>query len=151
MPEPESPPARHRETKKALRAGISSGIATAADGLAYQALLILSGGQYGVAAFVGALFGAWCNFYLNRRWVFDAASVPIQTQLVRYAVMSALTFAGLRSLLWLWVEVLSVNASIAWLPAKALAFVAISYPLQRLWVFDPAATARQRSKRATGI
>jgi putative flippase GtrA len=124
-----------REGTLVLRATISSGAATLADGILYEALLFVSLGHYGVAAFFGAIAGAFTNFFLNRHWTFIATDSTLGRQIVRYAVVSGLTFVGLRGLLWFFIEALAQSARLAWLPAKVLAFVAISYPLQRLWVF----------------
>lgn len=124
-----------REAKMAVRGTISSGAATLVDGLLYEALLFISLGHYGLAAFAGALLGAVTNFSLNRHWTFVANQGALARQVIRYAVVSGLTFFGLRALLWLLIEVLGTSARLAWLPAKVVAFLAISYPLQRLWVF----------------
>jgi putative flippase GtrA len=119
----------------AFRAVLSSIAATVVDGVAYEALLFISVGRYGVAAFVGAVFGAVTNFTLNRQWAFVATEGSVFGQALRYALVSGLTFLGLRASLWVLIELLSIDARLAWLPAKILAFLLVSYPLQRLWVF----------------
>jgi putative flippase GtrA len=118
-----------------LRAAISSGAATLADGLLYETVLFVSLKYYGMAALLGATAGAVTNFLLNRHWTFTATETRILRQIARYTAVSGLTFLGLRALLWLFIEVLAQSARLAWLPAKVLAFFAISYPLQRIWVF----------------
>ena len=62
------------------RAALSSGAATAIDGAVYQVALVVcaelavaSRPAYMVAATVGAVFGAVCNFSLNRWWVFRSS------------------------------------------------------------------------------
>lgn len=117
------------------RAVAASGAASLLDGLLYQSLLFLGLGTYGVAALCGAIAGAFLNFSMNRHWTFAATDGALVGQGFRYAAVSSLNFLGLRTLLWLLVEVLCIGAPIAWFPAKVWVFVAISYPMQRLWVF----------------
>lgn len=114
---------------------MSSLAATAADAVAYQGFLFVWIGHYGIAAALGAVAGAVTNFVINRQWTFSATEQNPLVQAFRYAIVSLLTFLCLRSLLWLLIEVLGMGMRIAWLPAKLLAFVMISYPLQRSWVF----------------
>ncbi|MGC4067106.1 MAG: GtrA family protein [Polyangiaceae bacterium] len=133
--DPPHPRLSRSESALVLRAAISSGAATLADGLLYESVLFVSLKYYGMAALLGALAGAVTNFILNRHWTFTATETRILRQIARYTAVSGLTFLGLRGLLWLFIEVLAQSARLAWLPAKILAFFAISYPLQRLWVF----------------
>jgi putative flippase GtrA len=128
-------PRRPREGEMAFRATLSSVAATIVDGLSYETWLAASLGHYGVAALFGALFGAVTNFSLNRHWAFVATEGRLSAQVVRYAVVSGLTFLGLRTALWLLIDVMVIDARLAWLPAKVAAFLAVSYPLQRWWVF----------------
>ena len=118
-----------------FRASISSLVATAVDAVAYQALLFVWLGHYGFAAAAAAVAGAVTNFLLNRQWAFLATAQSALVQAARYVVVSALTFVCLRFLLWLFIEVMGQGARIAWLPAKILAFLVVSYPLQHFWVF----------------
>lgn len=118
-----------------IKASISSLAATVADGVVYQALLFVWLGRYGVAAAVGAVAGAITNFVINRQWTFAATGQNALLQAFRYANVSLLTFFCLRGLLWLLIEVLGVDMRIAWLPAKLLAFLMVSFPLQKWWVF----------------
>ncbi len=118
-----------------FRATVSSLLATAVDALAYQLVLYLLVGRYGVAAALAAIAGAVSNFFVNRHWTFVATEGRMIWQVLRYIVVSLLTFVCLRTLLWLLIEYGSVGMRIAWLPAKILAFVAVSFPMQKLWVF----------------
>ncbi len=122
-------------TQSMLRASISSLVATAVDAIAYQTLLFLWFGRYGLAAAAAAVGGAIANFLLNRQWTFSATEQNALGQAARYAVVSTLTFAVLRFMLWLLIEILGTGMRIAWLPAKVLAFLLVSYPMQRWWVF----------------
>lgn len=120
-----------------VRAGVSSIVATIVDGLVYQGLLFLWAGRYGAAAAAGAVAGAITNFVLNRRWTFRDTEGSAWGQATRYVVVSLSTFLCLRCLLWLLIEPLRVDMRMAWLPAKIVAFLLVSYPLQRWWVFKP--------------
>lgn len=131
-------PRRHRarEVGTFVRASVSSGIATAADGVAYQAILLFGTGSYGVAAFAGALLGGVTNFGLNRRWVFAATTKGLRLQAFEYALTCLATYAALQTCLLLLVEGLAVSAHLAWVPAKVIAWLAVSYPVQRFLVFS---------------
>jgi putative flippase GtrA len=109
--------------------------ATLHDGIAYQATLIMAARSYGVAALTGALVGGVTNFLLNRYWTFRATGRPFFSQSVLYVVGSVLTFAVLRTTLWVLVEKAGVRERMAWFPAKAVAWAGMSYPFQRFVVF----------------
>ena len=126
---------RERSEHTLARAMASSLLATAVDALAYQLILYVLIGRYGVAAAVAAVAGAVTNFLVNRHWTFVATQQKMAGQALRYAIVSLLTFACLRSLLWLLIEYGSVGMRIAWLPAKIVAFVMVSFPMQKIWVF----------------
>ncbi len=117
------------------KATVSSLLATAVDAIAYQTVLFVAVGHYGVAAALAAVAGALTNFFVNRYWTFNASAEKLHWQGLRYAVVSLLTFGCLRSLLWLLIEVAGMGMRLAWLPAKILAFIIVSYPLQQVWVF----------------
>jgi len=120
-----------------VRASVSSIVATIVDGVVYQGLLFAWPGRYGVAAGAAAVAGALTNFLLNRSWTFAGTEGNVVGQALRYVVVSGLTFLCLRGLLWLLIERLHVDMRVAWMPAKVLAFVLVSYPMQRFWVFRP--------------
>lgn len=124
---------RHERTL--TRATISSLLATAVDAVTYQLVLFVLVGRYEIAAAFAAVTGAVTNFLVNRHWAFAAADQRVIPQAFRYAIVSLLTFACLSLLLWSLIDAGSVNERIAWLPAKIIAFVLVSFPLQRLWVF----------------
>lgn len=109
--------------------------ATIVDGLVYQGLLFAWPGRYGVAAAAAAIAGALTNFSLNRSWTFAGIQGNVVGQAVRYVLVSLLTFLCLRGVLWLLIERLHVDMRLAWLPGKLLAFLLVSYPMQRWWVF----------------
>ncbi|HEX2658207.1 MAG TPA: GtrA family protein [Polyangia bacterium] len=120
-----------------VRASVSSIAATIVDGVVYQGWLFAWPGRYGVAAAAAAVAGAVTNFILNRSWAFADTDGNVLGQALRYVLVSGLTFLCLRGLLWLLIERMHVDARVAWLPAKVLAFLLVSYPMQRWWVFKP--------------
>ena len=128
-------PARSNELLVVLKATLSSGAATIADGFVYQLLLFVVPAHYGFVAAAGAVAGAVVNFMINRHFTFAKSAERAWPQALRYAVVSLCTFLALRLLLAVTVEGLGWSPRIAWLPAKFLAFVLVSYPAQRLWVF----------------
>ena len=129
-------PARPSELFVVLKATLSSGAATLADGVAYQLLLFVLPAHYGLVAAVGALAGAVVNFTINRHYTFAKSAERALPQAARYAAVSLATFFALRLLLAGTIEGLGWSPRIAWLPAKLLAFALVSYPAQRLWVFS---------------
>lgn len=118
-----------------VRASVSSIIATIVDGAVYQGLLFAWAGRYGTAAAVAAVAGGITNFLLNRRWTFADSEGNALGQAARYIVVSLTTLLCLRGALWVLIEALHVDMRVAWLPGKVAAFVLVSYPLQRWWVF----------------
>lgn len=125
-----------REMGTLFRASLSSGVATAMDGIAYQMLLLFFTGSYGVAAFVGALLGGVTNFGINRRWVFETTSKRLRSQAFEYALTCLVTYAALQTFLFIFVEVFQTGVHAAWVPAKILAWLLVSYPVQRFLVFS---------------
>ena len=125
-----------KEMGTLLRASVSSVVATLADGLAYQLLLLALTGSYGFAAFGGAVLGGVTNFTINRRWAFAATRKRLRNQATEYALASLLTYGALQSCLFIFVEVLQMDEHIAWLPAKAISWLLVSYPVQRFLVFS---------------
>jgi len=117
------------------RAAASSLLATLVDALVYQIVLFVAVGRYGVSAALAAVAGALTNFLVNRQWAFRAREESWFWQGLRYAAVSLLTFVCLRIMLWLLIEEAGTGMRIAWLPAKLIAFVLVSFPLQKVWVF----------------
>jgi putative flippase GtrA len=123
------------------RAALASLAATLVDGGTYQLCVAASRathGHYAYAAALGAALGAVTNFSISRWWAFHAEAEPLVAQALRYAVGSVLTLLVLQGVLWVLIERLSLSAYLAWLPAKAIAWLAFSYPFQRLIVFNGA-------------
>lgn len=125
-----------KEMSTLLKASVSSAVATLADGVAYQLLLLALAGSYGFAAFAGALLGGVTNFTINRRWVFASTHKPLRNQATEYAFACLLTYGALQSCLFVFVEVLEMDEHLAWLPAKGIAWLLVSYPVHRFLVFS---------------
>ena len=123
------------------KAALSSGAATLADGIVYQSILFALPQHYGFVAAAGAVAGALVNFLINRHYTFSLAAERAWPQALRYAVVSLATFVALRLFLAGTVEGLGMSARVAWLPAKLAAFLLVSYPAQKLWVFSNKAAA----------
>jgi putative flippase GtrA len=118
------------------KAALSSGAATLADGLVYQLILFALPQHYGIVAAAGAVAGAIVNFLINRHYTFALGAERAWPQALRYAVVSLTTFLALRLFLSGTIEGLGMSPRVAWLPAKLAAFLLVSYPAQRLWVFS---------------
>jgi len=128
-----------REVLSALRAAISSFVATLTDGAFYQMVLLATmradRRSYAVAAVMGAVAGGITNFTINRRWAFRANGHPLWSQGARYAAGSFMTLLVLEATLWVIVDKLGFDARAAWFPAKFITWMVFSYPFQRLVVF----------------
>jgi putative flippase GtrA len=133
QPSGEAP--RPGEATTLAKASVSSLAATVVDGIVYQAVLFGLPGRYGIAAFGGALLGAVTNFTLNRVWAFPPTAKSLRMQAAQYAVASGATYLGLQLCLMLLIEVMHINERVAWLPAKVVAWLLVSYPMHRFVVF----------------
>jgi len=133
--------ARTSELFVVLKAALSSGAATFADGVVFQFVLFALPAHYGFVAGLGAIAGAAVNFMINRHYTFAGGAEGAVPQAVRYAAVSLATFLALRLMLAGLVEGLGWSSRVAWLPAKLAAFALVSYPAQRLWVFARRAPA----------
>jgi putative flippase GtrA len=117
------------------RASAASVAATVLDGVVYQAVLLALRGRWGVAAFAGALVGAVASFSLSRWWAFPTSGRRLGEQALTYAGASFATWLALQLGLLLLIEGLGVHERVAWVPAKVVAWAAVSYPLHRFVVF----------------
>ncbi|MCL2822730.1 MAG: GtrA family protein [Polyangiaceae bacterium] len=127
-----------QEATTLAKASVSSVIATIVDGIVYQAILAVAL-PYGMAAFVGAALGGVTNFTINRWWAFANTNTGPQKSLglqaFEYALTCLATYAALQICLLVLIEAFDVRAQLAWIPAKAVAWLAVSYPVQRFVVF----------------
>jgi len=127
------------EIRLFARASFSSAAATATDaGLYYLILILGSFGPrlYGPASALGAVGGAITNFLIGRYWAFRATDKPLVYQALQYALASLLTYLAVLGGLALQVEVLHIPEGLAYPPAKAVAWLAVSYPMARFFVFS---------------
>jgi putative flippase GtrA len=124
-----------REAKIVARASVSSVVATALDGLAYQGVLFAVA-SYTLAGLAGAALGAVTNFLLNRYWAFPRTTRSIWIEAAKYVLASAMTYIALQTSLFVLIDILDVHERVAWVPAKVLSWALVSYPLQRCFVFS---------------
>lgn len=123
------------EAKVVARVLTASTVGTFLDGLTYQLIVLGAAGRYALAALVGAAVGALTNFYLGRTWAFREQSRRIVPQLGLYVVGSVLTYLALHASLRVLIEAIGIDPRFAWPPGKAVAFLVVGYPFQRLIVF----------------
>jgi len=94
-----------------------------------------TGRLYVLAAITGAVVGAVTNFLLCRYWAFQRTERHIAAQATLYALASFLTYLALQASLSLLIEVVRIDQRAAWFPAKAIAWLGVSYPMSRFVVF----------------
>ena len=133
-----------------LCASVSSAIATVVDFVVYLAFLsYVDSTAYSVAVFAAAIAGGITNFAINRWWVFAKNRVGVENSLgiqaLSYGVACLATYLSMWLCLLFLIEFLGVGVSTAWVPAKVVSWLAVSYPLQRFFVFGKSlATIGQR-------
>lgn len=115
------------------RAALSSLLATACD---YGMFSILVGLHVhaGIATFVGCVVGGLLNFSINRCWAFGATG-GLAVALLRYAAVSGSSGASNSLLVAALTSLVGLSATAAWLLARSLVFLSLTYPLFRTWVF----------------
>jgi putative flippase GtrA len=114
-------------------------------------LFLALGGAYGTAAFVGSMLGGVTNFTINRHWAFGATRKRLGPQAIEYALASLATYAALQTCLFVLVEWVHVGGHVAWVPAKIVSWLFVSYPVQRFLVFaDRRAAVLMDASGATG-
>lgn len=123
------------ETKVVARVLTASTVGTLFDGMAYQLIVSSIAGRYAAAALAGAGIGALVNFYLGRTWAFRTRGRRFVPQLGLYVLGSVLTYLALHASLRVLVETAGIDPRFAWPPGKAIAFLFVGYPFQRLVVF----------------
>ncbi len=128
------------EAKVVARVLTASTIGTLLDGLAYQLIVLSAAGRYALAALVGAGIGALTHFYLGRTWAFRNQKRRFVPQLGLYVLGSLFTYFALHASLRILVEASGIDPRFAWPPAKAIAFLVVGYPFQRLVVFRGSST-----------
>ena len=139
MPLPEAPaPDARREELTRLVKFICVGCGGTAFALALFALFHEVGGlDYRVSAALGVGLSFAANFFVNRRWTFEAHGAQMGPQAIRFAMVS--TAATVVNVIL--VHVLHESAGIAEFPAEAIAVISatpVSYLGNRWWTFRPA-------------
>lgn len=123
------------EAKVAARALLASAVATLVDGAVYNGLLWVQRGRYMGPAVAGAAFGAATNFLICRYWVYPPTNKRIDRQALQYLIGSALTYLALQAVLMACIEGAHMDPHLAWIPAKVVAWGAVSYPFSRFVAF----------------
>lgn len=121
-----------------VRSSISSAVATGADFLLVLAVVSAFAAPPWAATALGCLLGGIVNLSINRLWAFRGDG-PLAPQTFRYAVVSIssalLNSGGVAILLML----PGLDYRLAWLIARGVVYLWWNYPLQRDYVFAPAA------------
>ena len=118
-----------------LRASASSVAASVLDLIAYQLILFAILDNYTIAAIVGAVVGGVTNFSINRFWAFPRTSRSLRLQGLMYVLASGAVYVGFQACLMFLIEILHMDEHWAWFPAQFVAWVGVSYPLFRFFVF----------------
>lgn len=115
------------------RAALSSLVATLCD---YGVFLLLVGlsVQAGVSTFAGCVVGGIVNFTVNRYWAFGAGG-KLGRAVIRYAAVSGSSAVSNAVIVAIATALLGLSATPAWVVARALVFLSLTYPLFRTWVF----------------
>jgi putative flippase GtrA len=117
------------------RSQIASLTATLIDFGTMVFLTEVAGLWYVAATATGAFVGAVVNFFLGRHWSFTADHQPIHGQVLRYAIVSAMSLALNTVGVYLLTEYLSLHYTLS----RALIAVAVAllfnFPLHRRFVF----------------
>jgi putative flippase GtrA len=128
------------------RATLSSAVATACDYFAFS-VLVNMGTAAAIATLLGCMVGAVVNFTVNRYWAFDSRG-PWLRSVVRYATVSGTSALGNALLVAIVTSGLGWSARPAWVVARCLVFLGLTYPLFRGWVFGSKSTAADASPTA---
>lgn len=140
-------PRRRARTKtgRLVRTGVSGLAATAIDVMALVAFVELADAPVALAAFLGAVMGAGCNFTLSKFWAFRCPEPIDPKQVFTYAMVSFVTACVMAGS----VHFLAVNIGMPYLLAKGIAaavvFLVWSYPAQAKLVFPSAPVLARQS------
>lgn len=115
------------------RALLSSFLATLSDYLFFLTLVGL-GTAPGLATLIGCALGAIINFSINRWWAFGSSD-PLIPAIFRYLAVSGSSAVANAVLVSLATAAAHLSAASAWVFARALVFMSLTYPLFRNWVF----------------
>lgn len=110
-------------------------IATAVDFAVFFCLVNGAGMQPVPATAVGAGCGALINFWLSRRFIFDARQAGIGGQSLRYLVVSGASLGWNTGGEWLFAVAIGLHYMVARVIVSVLVSVAWNYPMHRFYVF----------------
>lgn len=119
-----------------LRSLATSLLTTVVDfGLFALCTLSMAGMALLYARWICGAVGAVCNFLLNRGWAFRGARDRVWSQLWRYSA-TALISVSLATALWWGLRLgTGLDARLLHLISMAIVWLAVSFPLLRVWVF----------------
>ncbi|MGE5788052.1 MAG: GtrA family protein [Myxococcales bacterium] len=115
------------------RALLSSFVATLSDYLFFSTLVEF-GAAPGLATLMGCAVGAVINFSINRWWSFGSSDSLVPA-ILRYVAVSGSSAIANAMLVSLATAAAGLSAGAAWVFARALVFLTLTYPLFRSWVF----------------
>ncbi len=130
-----------------MRTGVSGLIATAIDILVMILLVERSGLPVGVAAFLGAMSGAFANFTISKYWAFRDTSRIDPRQIATYAAVALCTGLMVATSVHVLATVVGVQYVLAKGIASVLVFLLWSYPAQAKLVFTRAPAVARRAAR----
>ena len=113
---------------------LASLMATGVDYCIMIACVSLFGLSPVLGTVIGALGGAVTSFTLGRRWVFDARRGDLRGQVVRYAMVSAVSLCCNAGAEWLLVRA-GVHYLLARLVASTVVGIGWNFPMHRHFVF----------------
>lgn len=115
------------------RAAVSSIVATACDYGMFRCALVVCAWP-ALATLWGCVVGGVVNFTINRYWAFQHRG-HVGRAMARYVTTSGTSALANVGLVALATSALEVPENPAWLGARVLVFLGLTYPLFRRWVF----------------
>ncbi len=119
-----------------FKAQASSLTATAVDFLVTLLVANFFGSWYLTASIIGTVCGGMVNFYINRFWVFDAASKALKWQALKYI----LVWVGNLILVTLGVYFFTHFFNINYMLSKVFVSISVgisyNYYMQKLFIFS---------------
>lgn len=112
--------------------------ATLIDFGVYIALVELFAVWYVAAAVVGAILGALCNFMLGRHWCFYAQDGHINTQGIRYLIVSSMSLLLNTTGIYALTDLLGMHYVLSKVVIAIIVAVFFNFPLQKHYVFKRA-------------
>jgi putative flippase GtrA len=117
------------------RSQVASLTATIVDFTSMIFLVEIGHVWYIAATATGAFLGAVVNFILGRQWTFKAGDQAIHGQVVRYAVVSAVSLLLNSSGVYFFTDHLKIHYAISRAIVALLVGILFNFPLHRRFVF----------------